>query len=92
MANKLYVGKLPYSTTEQELKDLFAEYGTVETATIIADKFSGQSKGFGFVEMSDEKEAQAAIAGLNNKDISGRTIIVGNARPMEDRPKTNFHR
>jgi cold-inducible RNA-binding protein len=85
MATKLYVGGLAYSVTEQELQTLFAEHGTVSSATVIKDRDSGQSKGFGFVEMSDDTEAKAAMAALNGKDVSGRSIIVNEARPQVDR-------
>ncbi len=83
MSNKLYVGGLPYETTEDALKDLFAEAGTVASATIIVDKISGRSKGFGFVEMSSEEEAQKAIDTLNGKEFGGRTIVVDEAKPMK---------
>jgi RNA recognition motif-containing protein len=85
MAAKLYVGGLAYSVTEQELETLFAEYGTVASTAVIKDRDSGQSKGFGFVEMSSDEEAQAAIKGLNGKEVSGRSIMVNEARPQEDR-------
>lgn len=86
MAKKLYVGSLPYSTTDEELKKLFSEVGTVESATVISDKFSGRSKGFGFVEMSSDEEAQKAIEKLNGHQLGERTIVVNEARPMTDRP------
>lgn len=92
MAKKLYVGGLPYSTTEDGLKEMFAACGTVESAIIIMDKMSGRSKGFGFVEMSTEEEAAKAIETMNGKDIEGRTLAVAEARPMEDRPKRDFNR
>jgi RNA recognition motif-containing protein len=85
MAMKLYVGGLPYSITDQELEQLFAEQGKVVSATVIKDKFSGQSKGFGFVEMEDLKEAQAAIKTLDGKELDGRAIVVNQARPQEER-------
>ena len=85
MAAKLYVGGLAYSVTEQELETLLAEYGTVASTAVIKDRDSGQSKGFGFVEMSSAEEAQAAIKGLNGKEVSGRSIMVNEARPQEDR-------
>lgn len=87
MAKKLYVGGLPYSTTDDQLRDAFAEAGTVESATIIIDKMSGRSKGFGFVEMSSDEEAQSAIDMWNGKDFGGRTLTVNEARPMEERPR-----
>ena len=85
MAKKLYVGGLSYSTTEDTLRAAFAELGTVESATVIMDKMSGRSKGFGFVEMSTEEEAQKAIDTLNGKELDGRTITVNEARPQEPR-------
>ncbi len=85
MSKKLYVGGLAYSVTEQELEALFAEKGKVVSAVIIKDRDSGQSKGFGFVEMADDEEAQNAIKELNGKDLSGRAITVNEARPQEDR-------
>jgi RNA recognition motif-containing protein len=85
MAMKLYVGSLAYSVTDKELEALFAEQGAVTSAVVIKDRDSGQSKGFGFVEMADEKEAQNAIKNLNGKDLSGRSIMVNQARPQEDR-------
>lgn len=93
MAKKLYVGGLPYSTTDDALKEAFAQAGTVESATVIVDKMSGRSKGFGFVEMSSDEEAQAAIEMFNGKDFEGRTITVNEARPMEARPpRRDFNR
>lgn len=86
MALKLYVGGLPYSTTEDELRDAFAQAGTVTSATIIIDRASGRSKGFGFVEMATEEEAQAAIAMWHEKEFNGRTLTVNEARPLEARP------
>lgn len=85
MAMKLYVGGLAYSVTDQELMQLFSEQGKVLSATVIKDRDSGQSKGFGFVEMEDVKEAQNAINTLNGKELSGRAIMVNQARPQEDR-------
>src|SRR5580693_10120599 len=85
MAKKLYVGGLPYSTTEDELRDAFAGSGSVTSATIIMDRMSGRSKGFGFVEMSSDEEAQKAIDMWNGKDFGGRTLTVNEARPMEPR-------
>lgn len=82
---KLYVGGLAYGITEEELKELFAEFGTITSAAVIKDRDSGQSKGFGFVEMADDTEAKAAMAALNGKDVSGRAIVVNEARPREDR-------
>ena len=85
MGSKLYVGGLPYSATEQQLSELFGAHGTVASAKIIADKFTGQSRGFGFVEMSSDSEAQAAISALNGSDMGGRTLTVNEARPQEPR-------
>ncbi len=86
MAKKLYVGGLPYSTTEDALKDAFSAAGAVESAVIIADKMSGRSKGFGFVEMGSDAEAQAAINAMNGQQYGGRGLVVNEARPMEPRP------
>ncbi len=85
MAMKLYVGGLAYSIGDKELEELFAEQGKVASAVVIKDRESGQSKGFGFVEMDDMKEAQTAIKELNGKEVSGRSIMVNQARPQEDR-------
>lgn len=85
MASKLYVGGLAYSVTEEELEKLFAEQGKVVSAAVIKDRDSGQSKGFGFVEMENDEDAKKAIAELNEKEVSGRKIIVNEARPQEDR-------
>lgn len=85
MAMKLYVGGLAYSITDAELERLFAEKGKVLSAVVIKDRDSGQSKGFGFVEMEDIKAGQDAIKDLNGKEISGRAIMVNQARPQEDR-------
>ena len=89
MAKKLYVGGLSYNTTEATLKDTFATAGTVESATIIMDKMTGRSKGFGFVEMSTDEEAQKAIEMFDGKELDGRTVKVNEAKPMEPRaPRT----
>ncbi|MET0516397.1 MAG: RNA-binding protein [Nitrospiraceae bacterium] len=85
MGSKIYVGGLPYSTTEQQLSDLFAVHGAVASSRIITDKFTGQSRGFGFVEMSSEDEAKAAINALNGTQFGGRTLTVNEARPQEPR-------
>ena len=90
MNKKLYVGGLPYSTTESGLKDAFSLAGSVVSAIVIMDKMTGRSKGFGFVEMSTEEEATAAIEMFNGKDFEGRTITVNEARPQEDRPRRSF--
>lgn len=84
---KLYVGNLPYSSTEDQLKELFAQAGTVESARIITDKYSGRSKGFAFIEMSSVEEAQKAIQTLNKYELDGRALAVSEARPQEDRPR-----
>ena len=85
MAKKLYVGNLSYGTTDSDLRSLFEEFGSVESAQVIIDRDSGRSKGFGFVEMDNDQEAQAAINALNGKDVDGRAITVNEARPREDR-------
>jgi len=90
MAKKLYIGGLPYSTTDAELKDAFSKAGTVVSAVVISDKMSGRSKGFGFVEMSSDEEAQKGIELMNGKDFGGRTLTVNEARPMEERPRREF--
>ena len=88
MEKKLYVGSLSYSTTDEGLKDLFSQAGSVESASVIIDKLSGRSKGFGFVEMSTEDEAKKAIEMFNGTEVEGRTITVDEARPMQ--PKKPF--
>jgi RNA recognition motif-containing protein len=85
MGNKLYVGGLPYSVTEGRLQELFAAHGTVESAKVITDKFTGQSRGFGFVEMGSGTEAQRAIEALNGTQLDGRSLVVNEAKPMERR-------
>src|SRR5918996_6063133 len=85
MGNKLYIGGLSYGTTDKQLEDLFATHGTVESARVITDKFTGRSKGFGFVEMGSGAEAQTAIQALNGTDFDGRNITVNEARPQEKR-------
>ncbi|NCP17122.1 RNA-binding protein [Candidatus Kuenenbacteria bacterium CG_4_9_14_3_um_filter_39_14] len=92
MANKLYVGGLSYDTTEDTLKEYFSAAGTVQSVTVIKDKFSGKSKGFGFVEMASDEEAQKAIEMFNGQEFEGRTLKVNEARPMEDRPRRTFNR
>lgn len=92
MNKKLYVGGLSYSTTQDVLRDGFAQAGTVESAIVITDKMSGRSKGFGFVEMATEEEAQKAMEMFNGKDFDGRRITVSEARPMEPRPRRSFDR
>jgi RNA recognition motif-containing protein len=83
---KLYVGNLPYSVTADDLTSMFSQAGAVASATIISDKFSGRSKGFGFVEMENDEEAAKAIEMFNEQDNGGRKMIVNEARPLEDRP------
>lgn len=85
MGSKVYVGGLPYSATEAEVERLFAEHGNVESARVITDKFTGQSRGFGFVEMSSPSEAEAAIAALHSTEMDGRTLTVNEAKPMAPR-------
>lgn len=85
MNKKLYVGSLAYETGEDALRDLFSKAGKVDSVTVIMDKFSGRSKGFGFVEMSSEKEAEKAIEMFNGSELDGRNIIVSEARPMRER-------
>ncbi|MEC4678906.1 MAG: RNA-binding protein [Nitrospirota bacterium] len=85
MSSKLYVGGLPYSATQDELTDLFAAHGSVQSANIISDKFTGQSRGFGFVEMSSQEEATAAINALNSTEFGGRTLTVNEAKPQVPR-------
>lgn len=87
MAKRLYVGNLSYSTTSDSLQQAFAQAGTVESATVISDKMTNRSKGFGFVEMSNDEEAQKAIEMWNGKELDGRAIVVNEARPMEERPR-----
>jgi cold-inducible RNA-binding protein len=82
---KIYVGNLSYKLTSEELEALFAEYGTVASATIINDRETGRPKGFGFVEFSDDTEGKAAIEGLNGKEVQGRPLVVNEARPQTDR-------
>jgi len=92
MAKKLYVGGLPYSTTEDALKEYFSQAGAVESANIITDRMTGRSKGFGFVEMSSDDDAQKAIDMFHGKEYEGRTLTVNEARPLEERPKRDFNR
>ena len=83
MGSKIYVGGLPYSTTEQQLSDLFAVHGAVTSSRIITDKFTGQSRGFGFVEMATEADAEKAISLLNGKTLMERALVVSEARPQK---------
>lgn len=87
MATNLYVGNLPYGVTGEDLSQHFSQAGNVVRATVISDKFSGRSKGFGFVEMSTDEEAKKAIEMFDGKELSGREIRVNEARPREDRPR-----
>lgn len=87
MAKKLYVGGLPYSTNDAALKEAFSQAGTVESTSIITDKMSGRSRGFGFVEMATDEDAAKAIEMWHGKEFEGRTLTVNEARPREDRPQ-----
>ncbi len=88
MSTKLYVGSLPYSTTDAQLTDLFSQHGAVTSARVIADKFTGQSRGFGFVEMATSEEAQRAIEALNGTKLEQRTLVVNEAKPQEKRERS----
>lgn len=88
---KLYVGSLPYSTTEDELKELFSQFGQVISARVISDKFTGQSKGFGFVEMATDADAEKAINAANGAQFGGRTLVVNVARPPQERERRPFN-
>ena len=88
MGKKLYVGNLSYEVDSSALKQLFAEHGTVQSAQIISDRDTGRSKGFGFVEMSSDAEAQAAISAKNGQDHGGRALTVNEAKPREERPRS----
>lgn len=90
MATKLFVGSLPWAIDDQALEDLFKEFGDVASAKVIIDRDSGRSKGFGFVEFDDDAAAKAAIDKLNGTDVQGRTIVVNEARPREERPARDF--
>ena len=87
MGSKLYVGNLSYDTTNEALQQLFSAHGTVDSAQVIMDRETGRSKGFGFVEMSSDQEAQAAIAALDGQQQGGRALKVNEAKPREDRPR-----
>jgi RNA recognition motif-containing protein len=87
MGSKLYVGNLSYNTSSSELEQLFGQHGTVQSAEVIQDRDTGRSKGFGFVQMGSDEEAQAAIAALNGQDLDGRALTVNEAKPREDRPR-----
>jgi hypothetical protein len=88
MGNKLYVGNLPYSYRDNDMLQAFSQYGTVSSAKVMMERDTGRSKGFGFVEMGSDEEAQAAIKGMNGQQIGGRGLVVNEARPMEQRPRT----
>ncbi|HKC04587.1 MAG TPA: RNA-binding protein [Patescibacteria group bacterium] len=90
MDKRLFVAGLPFSFNDQSLGDLFSQFGKVESSTVIIDRETGRSKGFGFVEMSTSDEAKTAIEKLNNSDVEGRKIVVNVARPREERPQGNF--
>jgi RNA recognition motif-containing protein len=87
MATNLFVGNLPYSMDSAKLEELFAQAGAVASAKVISDKYSGRSRGFGFVEMASDDEAKKAIEMFNGKDVDGRPLVVNEARPREDRPQ-----
>ena len=86
MGNKLYVGNLPYTVRDEDLQQSFGQYGSITSAKVMMERDTGRSKGFGFVEMGSDAEAQAAIAGMNGQSLGGRSITVNEARPMEARP------
>jgi hypothetical protein len=86
MGNKLYVGNLPYSVRDSDLEQAFGQFGTVTSAKVMMERDTGRSKGFGFVEMGSDPEAQAAINGMNGQPLGGRSVVVNEARPMEARP------
>lgn len=88
----IYVGNLPYDVTEDEIRDTFSEFGQISKVNIITDRDSGRSKGFGFVEMFDNQEANSAIESLHDSNLKGRNIIVNEARPREERPRRNNHK
>jgi RNA recognition motif-containing protein len=95
MSKRLYVGNLSFQTTEQELQDLFQEVGQVESCNLITDKVTGKSRGFGFVEMTSDEDAEKAIGEFDGKEVDGRTLKVNEARPRQDRdraPRRNFDR
>lgn len=85
MATRLYVGNLPYSVTKAKLEEMFSPFGTISDCTVVSDKYSGRSKGFGFVEFEDDAAAKQAIEKLNGSDLEGRNIVVNEARPREER-------
>ncbi|MDD5040440.1 MAG: RNA-binding protein [Patescibacteria group bacterium] len=92
MAKKLYVGNLSYNVNDDQLRDAFAQAGTVTSAQVVVDRISGRSRGFGFVEMASDEEAQAAVEAMDGKELDGRALKVNEARPMADRPRRRFDR
>jgi len=90
MGNKLYVGNLPYGVRDDDLLQAFTQFGTVSSAKVMMERDTGRSKGFGFVEMASDAEANAAIQGMNGQPLGGRSLVVNEARPMEPRPPRNF--
>src|SRR6187402_365641 len=88
MGNKLYVGNLPYSVRDSDLEQAFGQFGAVTSAKVMMERDTGRSKGFGFVEMGSDAEAQAAINGMNGQPLGGRSVVVNEARPMEQRPRS----
>lgn len=89
---KIYVGNLSYSTSEEDLRSAFSEFGAIDSVDVIMDRNTGSSKGFGFIEMSDDSEAKAAIEGMNGKDLDGRSLNVNEARPRAERPQRSSYR
>src|SRR5947209_13336284 len=87
MGNKLYIGNLPYSVRDSDLEQAFSQFGSVTSAKVMMERDTGRSKGFGFVEMGSDAEAQAAISGMNGQPLGGRSVVVNEARPMENRPR-----
>ena len=92
MNKKLYVGGLPYSVTDQQLTELFEPHGTVESAKVVTDRYTDRSRGFGFVEMSTQAEAEQAIQSLNGSELDGRSLTVNVSKPREDRPRSGGSR
>ena len=90
MGNKLYVGNLPYGVRDNDLEQAFTQFGSVTSAKVMMERDTGRSKGFGFVEMGNDAEANAAIQGMNGQPLGGRSLVVNEARPMEPRPPRNF--
>lgn len=93
MSKRIYIGNLPFNLTLEKLKELFSEFGEIKEATIVTNKFSGRSKGFGFVEFEDDAAAEASVSAMNNKNIEGREIVVKEAMPFDpDKPRKRFER